>query len=148
MAIMTCETARQEMLIGDLDELRRDADSALATHLKTCAQCRSRAEAILDGYNNLNIALSEWPVPVPKARELARARHRTPYLWLPLPLAAAAALALLLIRNQKTELPDVDAIARLILPEAPIVAPATGQQAVVMEEDGFTIVWLYDQEKL
>ena len=50
-------------------------------------------------------------------------------------------------RTEQDELPNVDALARMTFKDSPLVTPPAGKQAVVMERNEMTIVWLYEQEK-
>jgi hypothetical protein len=142
---MDCAAARDEMLVVDLEELRSEADSPLADHLRSCSACRARASALLGGHAALERGLAKLQ-PADRIKPSLRAR---PWYWLPVPLAAAAALALLLVNQQTNEtLPNVDGIARVMFRERPVVAPAAGQQAMVIEKNDLTIVWLYQEERL
>ena len=148
MAIMSCRSAREEMLVAELAELRGTGTSELAEHLRECSECRGRADMLLDSYTSLTAGLAQLASQQTEARVTSSARRRRKYLWLPLPLAAAAALALLLVRGESETLPNVDALARLMRPATPLVQPPAGKQAVVIEQNDMTIVWLYDQERL
>ena len=147
MATMTCETARQAMMDAELDDLRGQGGSELSVHLRTCAACRTRADAILASYGALARGLDVFQPSAAETPVMRLARRRRRVAWLPLPLAAAAALALLLARRTPDPLPNVDALARWMLREPPIVEPRAGRQAVVIEKQNLTIVWLYEQEK-
>jgi predicted anti-sigma-YlaC factor YlaD len=148
MTAMTCQTAREAMLDAELDELRGTGSSELAEHLRGCAACRARAGAIVEGYASLDAGLRALRPAHAGARVTPIGRRRSRYAWLPLPLAAAAVLALLLARPASEPLPDVQALARRISPERPVVQPPAGKQAVVMMKNDVTIVWLYNQETL
>lgn len=148
MTLMTCQAAREAMLDADLEELRGIGSSELVEHLRECAACRARAGAIIDGYVSLEAGLRALRPAQAGARVTPIGRRRSRYAWLPLPLAAAAVLALLLARPASEPLPDVQALARRISPEQPVVQPPAGKQAVVMMKNDVTIVWLYNQETL
>jgi hypothetical protein len=148
MMAMTCEQATVALLEAELDELRGNGESGLAGHLRTCARCRLRAEAILTGYASLDAALMEMNAARTGTRVSRRGRQRRTWRWLPLPLAAAAALALLMLRPNDRALPNVDALARIMFRAQPRVQPPAGRQAVIIERNDMTIVWLYNQEKL
>ena len=142
---MDCAAARDEMLVADLEELRGEGHSALAVHLRSCTECRARATTLLGGHAALERGLAALQ-PADSTIPRLRIRH---WHWLPVPLAAAAGLALLLVGQQADErLPNVDGIARLMFRETPVVAPAAGQQAMVIEKNDLTIVWLYQEERL
>jgi hypothetical protein len=140
-----CEQARDAMLEAKLDELRGIGDSAVAMHVQSCAECARYAERILASYGKLNSGLAAIS-PAVRDNDIVPIRRRRPLRWLPLPLAAAAVIALLMVPRQNESLPNVDALAQLILEESPIVAPRAGEQALVMEKNEMTIVWLYKQE--
>src|SRR5436190_1636752 len=46
---MTCTEARDALLVADMAELRAEADTPLATHVQTCAECGRLASVILRG---------------------------------------------------------------------------------------------------
>lgn len=147
MMKMNCDVAREEMLVADLHELRGEGDTELATHVRTCAECRKRAEIILGEYDTLRTSLGGLE-PRTATAQVTPIRKPRRYLWIPLPLAAAAVMALLLVRGQNDELPNMDAVTRMMFQETPVVSPASGQQAMVIEKNNMTIVWLYKGEKL
>ena len=150
MTKMNCDVAREEMLVADLHELRGEGDTDLAMHVRTCAQCRRQAEIILGEYDTLRTSLGglEPHTETAQVTPIRTARKPRRYLWIPLPLAAAAVLALLLVRGQNDELPNMDAVTRMMFQETPVVSPASGQQAMVIEKNNMTIVWLYKGERL
>jgi hypothetical protein len=139
MTEMTCAAAQEEMLVAELAELRGEGDTDLAKHIRGCAKCAARAEAILRAYGKLGESLAAMK---PETTVIPLKKRR-PLRWLPLPLAAAAVVALLLARQQEDILPNVDALAGVILKKTPVVAPRAGQQAMVIEKSNMTIVWLY-----
>ena len=140
---MNCERARDEMLVADLEELRGEGDSELAKHLRSCVECRARAETILRAQNDMAAGLTAMK---PQTKVLPLRRKHTQWRWVPVPLAAAAVLALLIVQQQQEGLPNVDAIAQMMFREKPLVAPPAGKQAMVIEKDNMTIVWIYDEE--
>lgn len=149
MTAIDCTAARQQMLVADLDELRGSGQTGLTVHLGSCAECRARAERLLQGHAAMATSLSALRPQGSEADVMPLRRRRRNYLWLPLPLAAAAVLALLLVGRSGSEaLPNVDVLARLILKESPVVAPPEGKQALVIEKNNMTIVWLYNEERL
>lgn len=140
---MNCQECREEMLVADLDDLRGIADSAMALHVKECAECRSQAQVLLHGYESIDAGLrSVQP-------QIAGTIGRTAWTkWAPVPLAAAAVIALVMIpRMQQDELPSIDAVAQMMFREEPVVAPPPGKQAMVMQKEEMTIVWLYNEEQ-
>jgi hypothetical protein len=147
MTTMSCTTAREEMLIADLEDLRGEGDSELAAHLRTCAECRAVAATLVRAQAAMGEGLAALKPDVPV--KAAAIRKQTAWRWAPLPLAAAAVLALLLVRPQSNNtLPNIDAITQRMFPEAPVIAPPAGKQAMVIEKNNMTIVWLYNEEKL
>ena len=147
MTKMNCDVAREEMLVADLHELRGEGDTDLAMHVRSCAECRRRAEIILGEYDTLRASLAGLE-PRTATAQVTPIRKARRYLWIPLPLAAAAVLALLLVRGQNDELPNIDALTRMMFQETPVVSPAAGQQAMVIEKNNMTIVWLYKGDRL
>ena len=143
MTKISCEAARDEMLIADLAELRGEGDSELVVHLRSCAECGARAATLLRAQSEMADGLAVLKADL---QVLPLRRKHTTWRWVPLPLAAAAALALLLMRPQREVLPNVDAVARLMFRETPVVAPPAGKQAMVIEKTDMTIVWLYHEE--
>jgi hypothetical protein len=143
---MNCETAREEMLVADMEELRGESETALSMHLRSCVECRAQAETILGAQAGIANALSA----LRPASKVVPIRSRTKrWVWLPLPLAAAAALALLVISQQGDDtLPNIEAVTRMMFRETPLVAPPAGKQAMVIEKNNMTIVWLYKEETL
>ena len=142
---MNCTAARDEMLVADMEELQGEGDTPLALHVRSCDACRAYAGALVHWHESLARGLDAL---TPPARVLPL-RRKPLARWLPLPLAAAAGIALLMVRTRQDEaLPNVDAVARLMFREAPLVAPPAGKQAMVIEKKDMTIVWLYNQEKI
>ena len=136
------------MLEAELDELRGTGSTPLAKHVASCADCSNYAQKILRSYGAMASGLEQMSTQTAAAPVIPmRSRKRNAQKWLPLPLAAAAILALLLVRTEQDELPNVDALARMTFKDSPLVTPPAGKQAVVMERNEMTIVWLYEQEK-
>lgn len=145
---MKCADARAAMLEAELDELRGMGSTPLAQHVASCADCASYAQKILRSYGALGSGLAQMSTQTAAVPVIPiRSRKRNAQKWLPLPLAAAAILALLLLRTEQEELPNVDALARMTFKDTPLVTPPAGKQAMVMERNEMTIVWLYEQEK-
>lgn len=144
MNAYTCEQARQEMLAADLEELRGETESPLAAHVRACAGCRQYAARILGGQAALGRGLDALqPQAGAGRRRPSRAWRRARA-----PLAAAAVLALMLVGRQNREpMPNIEALTRLMFPQAPLVAPPAGKQAMIIEKDNMTIVWLYEEER-
>ena len=136
---MSCAEIRDEMLVADIEELRGIGESDVAKHIRTCEACSAIADQLLGGHAQISAGLGQIKPRTRSSRRL---------LWIPVPLAAAAVIALLMIPKMQTEetLPNIDPIARMIFPEEPVVAPSPGTQAMVLEKNEMTIVWLYGQE--
>lgn len=133
-----CTAAREWLLEADIAELRT-LTGPHTQHIRECAQCRAVAQVLLRGHAQLDEGLRAI---APAAKTLRLLRSRWPLL-IPLPLAAAAVLALLLTRSEKTPPPPSPLLAQLLMPDAPVVTPPAGKQAVVLEKNDLTVVWLY-----
>ena len=138
MTEMNCEQARELMLEADLADLR--GESPLARHVATCMQCRRMVDAIFVGYDELNAGLATL---TPHARNVTRHSARRIGRWAAFPLAAAAVLALLLGRPHETAPHAPTMLAELMFPDEPVVETRAGQQAIVVEKNDLTVVWLY-----
>jgi hypothetical protein len=110
----------------------REPPEQIARHIDECLSCRAALQRITRGYSDLDAGLNA----------LVQPKRRRAWLWLPLPLAAAALIVLLLMPGEKTPPPPSPLLARLMFPETPVVTPQSGQQAIVMEKNDMTIVWL------
>jgi hypothetical protein len=119
------------MLEADRAELLNPPEQ-IARHIDECLSCRVALQKIRRGYADLDAGLNA----------LAQPKRKRVWLWVPLPLAAAALIALLLMPGEATPPPPSPLLARLMFPETPVVTPPNGQQAVVMEKNDMTIVWL------
>ena len=143
--MMDCTTAHNEMLVADLEELRGHGDTELAMHVRTCPGCRSQAEGWLRAYG----AIASGMAALKPSTPALQVRRRRSFRWAPMPRAAAAALTLLLLWPRgEAQLPNVDALARRMIRETPLIAPPAGKQAMVIEKNNLTIVWLYNGETL
>ena len=139
----TCAEMRDAMLDAEVDELRGIGETPLARHVTSCALCRAHAHKLLRGYVKLEAGLAAMSTQTAHPHVLPV--HSKQWRWIPLPLAAAAVLALVIAQRQDEALPNVDALGRMIAREAPLVSPPAGQQAMVMEKNEMTIVWLYKE---
>lgn len=143
--MMSCERARDALLDAEMDELRGLGSTPLARHVAECAECAAYAQRLLRSYGKLAAGLETMSTQKRAATVIPlKKRHRA--TWLPLPLAAAAVLALLLVRSGNDELPNVDALAQMIMKDEPVALPPAGKQAMIWERSDMTIVWLYQQE--
>ncbi len=141
-----CAELREDLMVAELSELHGDGDSRVAEHIRNCAACRALAAEIIDGHEALAKSLATMRAPVAAVRPISEARRRA-VVW-SVPLAAAAMIALLLVNTESNELPNVEPITRLLFRATPLVTPAPGRQALILEKDEMTIVWLYPEEKL
>ena len=133
MSEMQCTAAESLMLEADIDELRGAGTSDLAHHIGECSSCRNRAQRILRGYADLDQGLDT----------LARKRARNSRLaWIPVPLAAAAILAFLMA-NREAPLPDMGFVTARMFEQQAVVTPPADRQAIVIEKNDLTVVWLY-----
>jgi hypothetical protein len=140
-----CAAIRELMLEAELDELRGIGGGDVANHIRECASCAAYAQSILRSYGQLDAGLTGMSTQTAPATVIPMQSRRR-LRWIPVPLAAAAVIALLMVRRQDETMPNVDAVARMMIRETPVVSPAPGQQALVMEKNEMTIVWLYKQE--
>ena len=145
---MSCNEIREAMLEAELDELRGIGTSDVAMHIRACAECRAAAGILVQGFEKLNQSFATLRPRVPVTTVVPMRRKPRKLAWLPLPLAAAAILALLMIPriDGEDELPRIDAITAMMFRSEPIASPPPGQQAMVIEKNEMTIVWLYGQE--
>lgn len=148
---MDCPTARDLLLEADPAELRGEGDSPLAAHLRDCAACRARAQAILAGEAELDAALRSLAAARTGTRVIALwPRHglarRVGTIAVPLAAAAAAAGVVLLRPAPAGEKPGVttEKIARALFPRQPVVRPGPGRSAMVLQtrDPGVTVVWI------
>lgn len=133
---LNCETARELMLEAEMAELEGQGDTPLARHIAHCDLCRAHARRLLHGHALLDEGLAA-------IKPRTRSRSRRWARWTPLPLAAAAVVALLLARRPDALVPQSELLLSLMFPEQPVVTPAPGQQAMVLEKNDLTVVWLY-----
>lgn len=132
-----CAQARELLLEADLDELTNDA-TPLARHVAECTKCAALAKALVEGYASLEDGLAAMATK----RTIQKGRTRK-HAWAVLPLAAAAALVMILARGENTPLTQPTFLAQLMFPEQTQVDPPAGKQAVIIEKNDLTVVWLY-----
>ena len=130
---MQCNAAQRLMLEAGLDELRGEGTGELARHINQCSSCRNHAQRILRGYKDLDQGLGSLTVKRGRNARLA---------WIPIPLAAAAVLALLLL-NREAPLPDMGFVTARMFEQQAVVTPPADKQAIVIEKNDLTVVWLY-----
>lgn len=123
---------RAWLLEAELEQLRNPPHD-VAQHLNECIACRSALQRITRGHQELDSGLEQ----------LVRPRTRR-WLWAPLPLAAAAVIALLLLPREQPPRGPSPILAQLMFPDEPVVTPPEGKQAIVMEKNELTVVWLTD----
>jgi hypothetical protein len=131
MSDMQCTRAHGLMLEADIDELRATGTSELARHISACSECRNRAQRILRGYTDLERGLET----------LAKKRGRA-LAWISVPMAAAAVLAVLLL-NREASLPEMGFVTARMFEQPAVVTPPPDKQAIVIEKNDLTLVWLY-----
>jgi hypothetical protein len=130
---LQCTTAQDLMLEAEIGELRGEGPGALARHTNECSTCRNRAQRILRGYGQLEQGF----------HMLAKKRSRSARLaWVPVPLAAAAALTFFLM-NGEAPLPDTGSVTARMFARQAVVTPPADKQAIVIEKNDLTVVWLY-----
>jgi len=123
---------REWLLGAEMGELR-EPPAEVAAHLHECVACSSELRRVLAGYRLLDEGLGR----------LTR-RHAGRWRWAPLPLLAAAAAAAFLLapHPERPPLRPSPLLAQLMFPDEPVVTPAPGQQAVVMQRNDMTVIWL------
>ena len=120
---------REWLLEADVADLQAPP-ATIAQHLAQCAECRAAHEKIVTGYGELDRGL-----------DALRMKKTRRWAWYAPPIAAAAMLALLL--THKEEQPKAPTmLAQLMFRPQPIAVPQNGKQAVVMEHNGVTVIWL------
>jgi hypothetical protein len=136
---MTCSEARRALLSAELDELRGEGMSAVAQHVRTCADCKAAAQQIL----SVTAALAER---VERATVPARKRVRPSAwpVWVALPLAAAIA-SVLLVRDTDSNAP-IPRTGAPVAVKAPVTrtivnAPSNRNVAVIEATSKITVVW-------
>lgn len=125
---------RDWLLEADLSDLRQPPRD-VAAHIAQCARCQAALRTVLSSYQELDVGLSQL-------HKQRRTRHW--WRWTPVPLAAAAVLALLLTRSQNLQPPQGPSplLAQLMFPEPAVVVPPEGKEAVVIDKNEMTVVWL------
>lgn len=101
-------------------------------HIAECLTCRAALRDVRNGYEQLDRGLSS----------IAQPRRRRAW-WIPLTTAAAAIIAgvMMLTPREYTPKPPT-MLAQLMFPPQSVVQTQNGEQAVVMERDGVTVIWL------
>jgi len=149
---MDCAAARALLLEADPAELRGETDGPLAEHLRACAACRARADAILAGQAELDAALrtlstaSRDPKVIPLAARRGWGRRIAPAAVSFAALAATVA-AVMLSRPGDAGPPrgTADRIARLLFPTPPVARAEGGRNVAVLKtsDPDVTVVWVY-----
>jgi hypothetical protein len=130
---MQCSTAQNLMLEADIGELRGEGTSELAHHIAGCSGCRNHAQRIIRGYGDLEQGLGTFA---------QKRRRNLRHAWIPVPLAAAAVLAFLMM-NREAPLPDMGYVTARMFAQPAVVTPPADKQAIVIEKNDLTVVWLY-----
>jgi hypothetical protein len=136
---MTCNEARRALLTAELEELRGEGTSAVAQHVRTCADCRAGAQQILSVTAAFADRVERATMPARK-----RARSSAWPVWVALPLAATIA-SVLLVRdtNPSAPLPRTGALHAVKEPVTRTVvnAPSNRNVAVIEATNKITVVW-------
>lgn len=134
--MMDCARARDGLMEADVAELQGHGGTALAEHLRTCAVCRAKADAILATYTALDASLSTEP-----PRRMPRALR---WLAVAVPLAAAAALVLVLGQPPERFGTPPAAAVTPTPPAAPLVSAPSARDVTIMHTDdpNIVVVWL------
>jgi len=149
---MECAAARALLLEADPAELRGEGDSPLAAHLRSCAACRTAADAILVGEAELDAALrmlaspSADPKVVPLRPRAGWARRMAPAAGALAALAAAlAAVMLARLHAAPPRGATAEQIAQLMFPAPPVARAEAGRSVAVLKtsDPGVTVVWVY-----
>ena len=150
---LDCAGAREQMLEADPAELRGFGDTPLAAHLRGCAACRARADAILAGQAELGAALDVLAAPRPaegtRVIPLRRRSTLRRVAAIAIPLAAAASAAGILLRGRDGDAPppgvQTERIARALFPRQPRARPEPGSRAAVLatNDPRVTVIWIY-----
>jgi len=148
---MDCAAARTLLLEADPAELRGEGDSPLAVHLRGCAGCRARADAILAGEAELDAALrmlatpSADPKVVPLRLRRAWTGRIAPAAASLAALAAAVAAMMLARPHPVPRGATSEQIARLMFPAPPVARAKAGRSVAVLKtsDPGVTVVWVY-----
>jgi hypothetical protein len=169
-----CTPFRELMLEADPGELRGVGNGALARHLRACDSCArvaallleetARLDALLDDAPEVDVAgilaragmspASTAPEPriaPPSAAAVAPSAPARVGMLFPrrriwIPLAAAAALAaVLLLRSPRLRSPGASVAAAPATAAPPLVEPAAGQDAAILQTDDpeITVIWLF-----
>lgn len=152
---MECSSYLDIMLEAEPRELRGDADSALALHLRSCAPCRAEAHEIVRAGRLLAGQLAAESAALPGRRQ-RRAGWR-PIARVGLPAAAVILLSLLAAGRLRNRVISHGAVTQPAasatgsadaVPMFPVVDVEPGQNAVVFSttNPGITVVWYYSPE--
>jgi len=131
---MTCEEARDAMLVADLAELDGKDTGPLAEHLRGCNECQRQAVLLARG---------TWVLQRTAARRgVHRSRRTTGIVF----FAAAAAVVLLISIRGRADVQTTGAQRIASLPVARHVSleVARGQRATVLKTNDpkVTVIWL------
>lgn len=152
---MTCASARVLLLEADPSDLRGEGESPLAVHLRACAGCRARADAILAAEAELDAALRTLAAPsaepagtgVISIRRSPSRGGRTALAAATFAALAATVAGVILTRPPaaRPQGATVDEIARLMYPDAPVAQARAGSSVAILKtnDPGVTVVWVY-----
>lgn len=151
---MNCRTVQDQLAHAVDDVQTAPAQSAIAEHVKSCAQCRRFADNLL-ALRSLVKGEAE-SVPLPSSDDLwrdvrahlntpGRSRHVAPLVWITAPLAAAAALAFAFIPTQQSETHSVISDTAVVQANfVEIEDPDSTAMVYVDKESGWLVVWADD----
>lgn len=134
---MNCQTAYQELLIAEPEQLRGLGDTPLAQHIRVCERCGARAGRILEANALLSAQLGQASRDMPKKR-----RAQMP-AWLPIPIAAAIAALIHMSAPEPARAPRVGSLKDVKRPTTRVVVntPVNRNVAVIRAADNMTVVW-------
>lgn len=160
---MLCRDALRIMLEAEPRDLRGDGESAVAAHVRECADCRMAADALLAGEESLAETLRGQAPPLDVKSLLERARSddeesvEIPFpgpgrrtwrsaAWMSVvPLAAAAATTFLLL-TRNGGIPPVTPVSEpAVITTAQVLEAPEGRNVAVLETQNpaIAVVWFF-----
>jgi predicted anti-sigma-YlaC factor YlaD len=146
--VITCDEARDALLVADLAELDGSRPGSLAAHLAGCPLCQALADRVLAATDALR---AERAVPPrrapPAAATLARAeanrlRRARRARWALAPILAAAGLAAVLLVRGGPE-PGRPLAARPAPPPPLVESPAAKVAVFTTDNPNIVVVWQF-----
>ena len=150
---VNCDTALEQMLVSEVEDLTGESGTELAAHIVACARCQAVASEIVEGQRRLADSLRAMEsgrtvdTVLDEVRaQVTRRRRRTRAFRVLVPLAAAAALALLVTTDRSGTVPSSVAVpeSATAVPRTMVRLPPT-TNAMVLKTDNpkITVVWFY-----